>query len=79
MPNKRRNIDAGLQEYIVLHSNDLHSCFENMPKIADAVEEYRAMVPPERLILIDCGDHMDRMRMLVGLVIARGIAARSAR
>lgn len=63
MPNKRRNIDAGLQEYIVLHSNDLHSCFENMPKIADAVEEYRAMVPPERLILIDCGDHMDRMRI----------------
>lgn len=49
--------------YFVLHSNDLHSCFENMPKIADAVEEYRSMVPPERLLLIDCGDHMDRMRI----------------
>jgi len=49
--------------YIILHSNDLHSCFENMPKIADAVEEYRSKVPPERLLLIDCGDHMDRMRI----------------
>jgi 5'-nucleotidase len=48
---------------IILHTNDLHSCFENMPKIATAIDEYRSQYSADDLLLIDCGDHMDRMSM----------------
>ncbi|MEX2414825.1 MAG: bifunctional UDP-sugar hydrolase/5'-nucleotidase [Paenibacillaceae bacterium] len=48
---------------IILHSNDLHSCFDNMPKIATAIDEYRSQYAAEDLLLIDCGDHLDRMSM----------------
>ena len=46
---------------MILHTNDLHSCFENMPKIASTIDEYRNQNAEEDLLLIDCGDHMDRM------------------
>lgn len=48
---------------IILHTNDLHSCFDNMPKIATAIDEYRSLFAAEDLLLIDCGDHLDRMSM----------------
>lgn len=46
---------------ILLHTNDLHSCFANMAKLATVIRRFRAAVPPEQLLLVDCGDHMDRM------------------
>lgn len=48
---------------IILHTNDIHSCFDNMPKIATAIDEYRFQFEAENLLLIDCGDHLDRMSM----------------
>lgn len=47
---------------ILLHTNDLHSCFENMPKLAAAIRRYQSAYPPEQVLIADCGDHMDRMR-----------------
>lgn len=56
MPNQHRKL-------VVMHTNDVHSRFENMPKIADLAEQLRSQYAPHELLLIDCGDHMDRMRM----------------
>lgn len=46
----------------LLHTNDLHSQFENMPKLAAAIRRFRASIHPDQLLIVDCGDHMDRMR-----------------
>lgn len=32
-----------------------------MEKLATVIRRFRAAVPPEQLLLVDCGDHMDRM------------------
>jgi 5'-nucleotidase len=48
---------------IILHTNDLHSYFDNMPKIATAIDGYRSQYKAEDLLVIDCGDHLDRMSM----------------
>ena len=53
----------GSNRLLILHTNDLHSCFENMPKLSHRINEYRRQVNKEDLLIIDCGDHMDRMRM----------------
>jgi 2',3'-cyclic-nucleotide 2'-phosphodiesterase (5'-nucleotidase family) len=55
-------LTGALQRLILLHTNDLHSCFENMPKLAAAIRRYRAAEPPDAILVVDCGDHMDRMR-----------------
>lgn len=55
-------LSRALNRLVLLHTNDLHSCFENMPKLAAAIRRFRAVVPPEQLLVVDCGDHMDRMR-----------------
>lgn len=52
-----------LQKVVILHTNDIHSHFEQMPKIATAfrlLEEKHAGTP---VLKIDVGDHMDRMRI----------------
>lgn len=49
---------------IILHTNDLHSYFKNMPKIAAAIDDFRTRFPPDELLLIDCGDHLDRTSMV---------------
>ncbi|MDW2797968.1 metallophosphoesterase, partial [Clostridium boliviensis] len=49
----------------ILHTNDLHSHFERMPKIATLLS--RLMQEggrgEEAWIVVDVGDHMDRGRM----------------
>lgn len=52
-----------LQKIVILHTNDIHSHYEQMPKIATAfrtLEKKHAGIP---LLKIDVGDHMDRMRI----------------
>lgn len=44
----------------IIHTNDLHSHFEAMPKIAHYVKRRREEVRDEHLLMIDLGDHMDR-------------------
>ncbi|MFS1511790.1 bifunctional UDP-sugar hydrolase/5'-nucleotidase [Chengkuizengella sp. SCS-71B] len=51
------------QKLTILHTNDIHSFFENMPKIATVFREFENKLPKEQLLKIDCGDHMDRMRI----------------
>ncbi|MFD2329840.1 bifunctional metallophosphatase/5'-nucleotidase [Cohnella sp. GCM10020058] len=48
---------------ILLHTNDIHSHFEEAARAADYIKEVRRSVPADRLLLIDCGDHLDRVRI----------------
>jgi 5'-nucleotidase len=45
----------------ILHSNDIHSHFEQMPNIAAAFKELRASAGEEHTLTLDIGDHMDRV------------------
>lgn len=51
------------ERIVVLHTNDLHSHFEQMPRIATGFRELEAKHQGTPVLRIDCGDHMDRMRM----------------
>jgi 5'-nucleotidase len=55
-------MDAQQLSFTILHTNDLHSAFESMPKISTFFQRYASQVPPEQLLRFDIGDHMDRMR-----------------
>lgn len=46
----------------LLHTNDIHSHFEEACRIAGHVKELRANRSPDELLLIDCGDFLDRVR-----------------
>ncbi|WP_161793342.1 bifunctional UDP-sugar hydrolase/5'-nucleotidase [Cohnella kolymensis] len=47
----------------LLHTNDLHSHFEASAQIAEYVAGVRRQVPADRLMLVDCGDFLDRVRI----------------
>ncbi|XID93559.1 bifunctional metallophosphatase/5'-nucleotidase [Paenibacillaceae bacterium WGS1546] len=47
----------------ILHTNDIHSHLEEASRIAGYVAETRRTVDPERLLVVDCGDFLDRARM----------------
>ncbi|UWE04076.1 bifunctional metallophosphatase/5'-nucleotidase [Laceyella sacchari] len=49
----------------LLHTNDLHSHLDQTSKMAPLIEELRAQwqARNERSLLLDIGDHMDRVRM----------------
>lgn len=51
------------QKLFILHTNDIHSHFEQMPKIASVIEAFKANHSTHETLIIDCGDHMDRMRI----------------
>ena len=46
----------------LLHTNDLHSHLERAARIAGYVKQTRRKVPQDRLLLVDCGDFLDRAR-----------------
>lgn len=46
---------------VLLHTNDIHSSFDNMPRIAGTVARLRARHRDTPVLLADCGDHMDKM------------------
>ncbi len=52
----------GSIEFVILHTNDLHSVFETMPRIRSFFSRVQREQPPERLLRFDIGDHMDRAR-----------------
>ncbi|MDQ1910056.1 bifunctional UDP-sugar hydrolase/5'-nucleotidase [Paenibacillus sp. GD4] len=45
----------------ILHTNDLHSRFEQMPKIAAVIRRLRSEAGEEHTVTLDIGDHLDRM------------------
>ncbi|MFD0692506.1 bifunctional metallophosphatase/5'-nucleotidase [Paenibacillus sp. GCM10027628] len=51
-----------LQRVVILHTNDIHSHFEQMPKISGYIHSVRASLPDDQVLTLDIGDHMDRMR-----------------
>jgi 5'-nucleotidase len=48
---------------VLFHSNDIHSRLENAARIAGIIAEERRMYGSDRVLAVDCGDHMDRMRV----------------
>lgn len=55
--------DAMQTQVVLLHSNDIHSRLENAARISTVIAEERRVWGRDRVLAIDCGDHMDRMRM----------------
>ncbi|RKP54495.1 bifunctional metallophosphatase/5'-nucleotidase [Cohnella endophytica] len=47
----------------MLHTNDLHSHFEEASRIARYIAQTKDAVDADRLIVVDCGDFLDRARM----------------
>jgi len=54
---------AALRKLVMIHTNDIHSHFEQMPKIAALINELKSKHSQDIVVTMDCGDHMDRMRM----------------
>lgn len=52
-----------MRKVVLLHTNDIHSHFEQMPKIAEVIRQRKAANQADHVLTIDCGDHMDRARM----------------
>lgn len=47
---------------VLMHSNDIHSRLENAARISAIISEERRTRGSDRVLAVDCGDHMDRMR-----------------
>ncbi len=57
-------MSASSLQLALLHTNDIHSHFEHMPRIAAILSELRtAHQGAEGVLTVDVGDHMDRMRV----------------
>ncbi|MFD0586394.1 bifunctional metallophosphatase/5'-nucleotidase [Paenibacillus sp. GCM10027627] len=50
-------------QIVLLHSNDIHSRLENAARIATIIAEERRVWGADRVLALDIGDHLDRMRM----------------
>ncbi|UVI31861.1 bifunctional metallophosphatase/5'-nucleotidase [Paenibacillus spongiae] len=50
-------------EVVLLYSNDIHSRLEQAAKMASYIADTRRMHGNDRVLAIDIGDHMDRMRL----------------
>lgn len=46
---------------VVLHTNDIHSSFDPLPKAASLINKLKKQYAADKPLLIDCGDHMERM------------------
>ncbi|GIP38278.1 bifunctional metallophosphatase/5'-nucleotidase [Paenibacillus sp. J31TS4] len=49
------------QQFVLLHTNDIHSHFEQMPKLAGGIRRLRSQYPAGRVLTVDLGDHADRV------------------
>lgn len=55
-------MSLNMEKLVILYTNDLHSHFEQMPRIASYIKRKRALAGRDHLLVLDIGDHMDRMR-----------------
>ncbi|OMF31821.1 metallophosphoesterase [Paenibacillus sp. FSL H8-0548] len=55
--------DSFRTRVVLLHSNDIHSRLEHAAKIASIISEERRTYGSDRVLALDIGDHMDRMRV----------------
>jgi 2',3'-cyclic-nucleotide 2'-phosphodiesterase (5'-nucleotidase family) len=51
-----------LLKVTLLHTNDIHSHFEEMPKIVSLMQRLKSELDERYVCTVDVGDHMDRMR-----------------
>ncbi|MDQ6418320.1 bifunctional UDP-sugar hydrolase/5'-nucleotidase [Paenibacillus sp. LHD-117] len=58
----RDNFESLEKKVVLMHSNDIHSRLENAARIASIIAEERRTWGADRVLAVDCGDHMDRMR-----------------
>lgn len=56
-------MSESLRKIVILHTNDIHSHFEAMSKVSAVLADLRHKHAETPILTIDCGDHMDRMRM----------------
>ena len=49
-------------EVVLLHSNDIHSRLEEAARMASYIAEARGQYGEDRVLAVDIGDHLDRMR-----------------
>lgn len=57
----------------ILHTNDLHSHFENWPTIVQEIELYKKQLPEkDELLVIDLGDHLDRSHIYTEATEGKG-------
>ncbi|MDF2834721.1 MAG: metallophosphoesterase [Paenibacillus sp.] len=54
--------DSLATKVVLMHSNDIHSRLENAARISAIISEERRTWGADRVLAVDCGDHMDRMR-----------------
>jgi len=55
--------DYNWARVVLLHSNDIHSRLEQAARMATFIDEERGKYGADRVLAVDCGDHMDRMRV----------------
>lgn len=53
-----------LRKIVVIHTSDIHSAFQAMPRIAEVAEKIRSRHSDAPVLAVDCGDHLDRMSLL---------------
>ncbi|ALS26873.1 metallophosphoesterase [Paenibacillus sp. 32O-W] len=58
----RRTLNESMK-VLLLHSNDIHSRLEQAAKMAGYIADQRRVYGSDRVLVVDCGDHMDRMRL----------------
>lgn len=57
----------------ILHTNDLHSHFENWPTLAKEMELYKQHLPKgDDLLVLDLGDHLDRSHIYTEATEGKG-------
>lgn len=52
-----------IEKLFVLHTNDIHSRFEHMSRIAGTLQQLKQRRHPHPVLTLDIGDHIDRMRL----------------
>jgi 5'-nucleotidase len=54
---------SSVETVVIIHTNDLHSHFHPMPRVASTIQSIRDRQQHNLCITADIGDHIDRMRM----------------
>ncbi|NIK76911.1 2',3'-cyclic-nucleotide 2'-phosphodiesterase (5'-nucleotidase family) [Paenibacillus castaneae] len=55
--------DSIRTKVVLIHTNDIHSRLEHAAQIASFIAEERRTFGSDSVLAVDCGDHMDRMRV----------------
>lgn len=51
------------EKLVIIHTNDIHGHFENMPYVAGAIASLRRTYADDHVLYMDLGDHVERMTL----------------